>query len=673
MNNKVTHESLESNASGNSSEPRTDSQASSSATQKNIIVIGTGPVGIRAARMLKGQNPHNTILVFGEEAVSPYNRIQLSLYLLGEVSRKSLDTPVTLDANNDIRQYIGKKITHIDRKKRVVTDENCQTYGYDNLIIATGSQAYRPNTPGNQLINVFTFRTLADTEALIRRKQEGHAVYIIGSGPLGIEAALGMKTRENRVYLQARNYLLDSSLDAKSQDILADNLKTAGIHVIKDENTEAILGTDKVIGVELTSGRIIECDTVIFCTGVTANTTLAEAAGLEVNKGILVNDTMQTSDRYIYAVGECSEHKGLTYGVVAPGFEQVSSMITHVAGQNMPYTGSLANIKLKFGSQSSALIGNFKDANCESFVYANRLKGIYRKIFLKDQVLVGYVHIGSWSELSQLQISQASGQKIRQKNCQQFVESGFLWSEPKSIHIKDQPEEYIVCLCESVTRGTLSKAMESGNRTIDSLCSATSAGITCGSCKPLLAEMLDAPAPNLVMRHHKSIYVLSIIAIILMAAIVVLNPINIGQSVQLTWQLEKLWFDNTWKQISGYSLLILSLLAGGISVRKRWKKLNVGHLDDWRHIHSLIGVIALLALMIHTGMRLGHNLNLALMLVFLAATLTGSLVGVFMARNHHWTDLKLRKHRAWWSRVHYTLLWMLPALLSYHILAVYFF
>ena len=103
------------------------------------------------------------------------------------------------------------------------------------------------------------------------------------------------------------------------------------------------------------------------------------------------------------------------------------------------------------------------------------------------------------------------------------------------------------------------------------------------------------------------------------------------------------------------------------------KKLNVGHLDDWRHVHAIIGVIALVTLMIHTGMRLGHNMNLALMLVFLAATLTGSLVGVFMARNHHWTDLKLRKHRAWWSRVHYTLLWTLPALLIYHILAVYYF
>lgn len=641
----------------------------------NIIVVGTGPVGIRAARMLLGQNPSHRILLFGEEPVSPYNRVQLSLYLSGEVQRDALNMLPQNTAPQDqgFETHYGRKITHIDRKNRTVSDDAGNQFGYDKLIIATGSRARLPDLPGNTLGNTFTFRTLDDTESLLERKQKSHSVYIVGSGPLGIEAALGMKTRENRVYLQARNYLLDAALDEKAQDILCDSLQTAGIQVIANDDTKAILGHDTVIGVELQSGRIIECDTVVFCTGVTANTFLAQTCGLEVSKGILVNDVMQTSDPHIYAVGECSEHRGQTYGVVAPGFEQVSSMITHVSGQHMPYTGSPANIQLKFGNQSSALIGQVRDPNCDTYVYANRLKGIYRKLFIQDQQLVGYIYIGSWSELPLLQQAQSSASRLKVKQLQQFVDTGFLWEAEKPVHIKDQPEEYIVCLCENVTRGTLSKAMEGGNRTMDSLCQATKAGVTCGSCKPLLAEMLDAPAPNLVMRHYKSIYWYSIIAIALMLATVFLKPIGIGESTQVSWQLEKLWFDNFWKQVSGYTLLFLSLLAGGLGIRKRWKKLNFGHLDDWRYVHSIIGVLALVVLMIHTGMRLGHNLNFVLMAVFLAATLTGSLVGVFMARNHHWTDLKLRKHRAWWSRVHYTLLWMLPALLTYHILAVYFF
>ncbi|WP_390591045.1 FAD-dependent oxidoreductase [Simiduia litorea] len=639
----------------------------------NIIVIGTGPVGIRAARMLKGQNPSHNILVFGEEATTPYNRVQLSLYLYGEVSRDALNLPTKSELEDDIRYHFGKKIVVIDKENRLIIDQHGQSYLYDKLILATGSKAVFPDLRGKTLTNTFTFRTLEDTDNLLARKKHGHGVYIIGSGPLGIEAAIGMKTRDNRVYLQARNYLLDPSLDKKAQEILGDSLQTAGIYVIEGDNTENILGSEHVIGVELSSGRIIECDTVIFCTGVTANKALAESAGLATNRGILVNDVMQTSDPHIYAVGECSEHGGKTYGLVTPGFEQVTAMSTHVAGNALPYTGSNTNIKLKFGSQSSALIGNVIDANCETVVYANRLKGIYRKLFLINQALVGYIYIGNWAELSQLQQAHVSATRIKAKNLEQFEQTGFLWDDPKPTHIKDQPEEYIVCLCENVTRGTLTKAMESGNRTIDSLCSATNAGVTCGSCKPLLAEMLDAPTQNLVMRHYKSIYWYSILAIALMVTTVMLNPIGIGESSQVNWQLEKLWFDNFWKQVSGYSLLLLSLLAAGISIRKRWKKLNVGHLDDWRYVHSIIGVIALVMLMIHTGMRLGHNMNFVLMVVFLAATLTGSLVGVFMARNHHWTDLKLREHRAWWSRVHYTLLWMLPALLSYHILAVYYF
>jgi nitrite reductase (NADH) large subunit len=658
--------------------PATPISASNNAAQVglNIIVVGTGPVGIRAARMLKGQNPSHRILLFGDEPVSPYNRVQLSLYLSGEVSRATLDimpSQTDADQSEGLETHYGRKITHIDRKARAVSDDAGHVFHYDKLILATGSRARLPDLPGNTLRNTYTFRTLDDTESLLERKQVSRSVCIVGSGPLGIETALGMKTRENRVYLQARNYLLDAALDEKAQEILCDSLQTAGIQVIANDDTKAILGHDYVIGVELQSGRIIEADTVVFCTGVAANTYLAQACGLDVSKGILVNDVMQSSDPHIYAVGECSEHRGQTYGVVAPGYEQVSSMITHVSGQHMPYTGSAANIQLKFGNQSSALIGQVRDASCDTYVYANRLKGLYRKLFIADHQLVGYIYIGSWHELPTLQQTQASGARLKAKQLTQFSTTGVLWEADKPIHIKDQPEEYIVCLCESVTRGALSNAMEHGNRTMDSLCQATNAGVTCGSCKPLLAEMLDAPAPNLVMRHYKSIYWYSIIAIALMLATVFMEPIGIGENTQLSWQLEKLWFDNFWKQVSGYTLLFLSLLAGGLGIRKRWKKLNFGHLDDWRYVHSIIGVVALVVLMIHTGMRLGHNLNLVLMIIFLAATLTGSLVGVFMARNHHWTDLKLRRHRAWWSRVHYTLLWMLPALLTYHILAVYFF
>ncbi|WP_081640117.1 FAD-dependent oxidoreductase [Simiduia agarivorans] len=645
------------------------------AKHQSLIVIGSGPVGIRAARMLAGQNPSHRVTVFGEEPHAPYNRVQLSLYLSGEVGRDSINIGERSETStNTQEQWVNSRIVEIDRRQKRVVDENHKSWPYDILVIATGSTAVVPDIPGIDLENVLRFRTLADTESLLERKEQSHGVFVIGSGPLGIEAALGMKTRENRVFLQARNYLLDPSLDKRAQEILADSLETAGVHVLQGDPITHIKGQDgKVIGVQLESGKLIECDTVVYCTGVTPNTGLAKDAGLETARGILVNDVMQTSDPAIYAVGECAEHGGQTYGVVAPGFEQVSPMSTHVSGFAMPYKGSPGNIQLKFGSQPSALIGDVNNPHARSYVYANRLKGIYRKLFVINQRLIGYIHIGRWDELPSLQEFLTTEQKIKTRSLLQFDKSGNLWRDSAQKHVKDQPDDYIVCLCESVTRGTLTSAMEGGNRTMESLCGATKAGVTCGSCKPLLAQLLDAPAPNLVMRHYKPIYWFSVVAIVLMAMTVLFKPIGIGESAQVTWQLEKLWFDNFWKQVSGYTLLALSLLAAGLSIRKRWKKLNVGHLDDWRYVHSIIGVIALAVLMIHTGLRMGNNLNFVLMAVFLAATLTGSLVGVFMARNHHWTDLKLRQHRTWWSRVHYTLLWMLPALLGYHIFAVYYF
>ena len=211
-------------------------------TSAHIIVIGTGPVGIRAAKMLKGQNPSHKILVFGEENSAPYNRVQLSLYLHGEISRNDLFTPQHSSSDEGIDYYIATKIISINKDKKTIIDQNGNTYHYDKLILATGSKAVIPDIPGNTLVNTLTFRTIEDTDNLITRKSLSHSVFIIGSGPLGIEAAIGMKTRDNRVYLQARNYLLDSSLDQKAQEVLADNLSTAGIQVIENDNITSIIG-----------------------------------------------------------------------------------------------------------------------------------------------------------------------------------------------------------------------------------------------------------------------------------------------------------------------------------------------------------------------------------------------------------------------------------------------
>ncbi len=638
-----------------------------------VIIIGNGPVGVKAAQLILNESDYHHVVIFGDEKFSPYNRVQLSLYLSGKVDRQQLANPISLKQSERLTEFYGKRVVNIDFKRRIVVDDTGYQQHYSKLIIATGSKAFVPPIEGMDKPNVYTFRTLDDANKLISCRKSKQHIYVIGSGALGLETALAMKTPSNRVSLEVRDKLLSRQLDNRADKILHERILSSGIDIVHRDPVARVCGDSEATAVELTSGKKIDIDALVVCAGIRPNTQLVANTSIKVNKGILVNDFMETSEANVYAIGECAEHKGATYGIVAPGFEQAETCVKHILGSYHKYRGSINNLQLKIQQHRTSIFGSIDHQEATTYSFSNRLKGVFRKLLVHQNVIIGMVVIGDWSEENQVKAYIQNKQKIANKRLLNFEKDGFLWDEAESTSILKQPADYIVCLCESVTRGQLSKAMDEGNRTIETLCQKTGAGLTCGSCKPLLGEMLEVPLPNLVMRHHKLIYACSIFSLLLIALLFFSTPIAASISVQATWKVEMLWYDNFWKQVSGYTLLGLCVLGGAISARKRWKKLKVGNLDNWRLFHAVVGVIALLILIIHTGFRLGNNLNLALMLVFLAATTTGSLVGVFMSKNHHWTDLKLREHRKWWSRVHYTLLWLLPALLAYHIFAVYYF
>lgn len=639
-----------------------------------IIIVGNGPVGIKAAQLLLAKSVDSKVVIFGEERESPYNRVQLSLFLAGKVSESELDNPVLYKQHENLKEVRGRKIIAIDRANQSVTDNFGEVTYYSKLILALGSTPVTPEIENIDIEGVHHFRTLADTKCLIARREDSKNFFIVGSGPLGLETATAMKQPSNQVHLLVRSKLLTKEMGDRAQQILTDHVEASGINVVYHNPIKRVIGESKVEQVELVNGELIDCDCLIFCVGVKPRIGIAEQARIETRKGIVVDEFMRTSDENIYAIGECCEFNDVTYGIVSPGFSQAKTCIEHIDGCLQKYQNESAHVEVKFVDYPTGYYGDLMAEEDGCFRYANRLKGIYRKLIIKKGRLVGAIVMGPWEEEETLKYGVKKKQKITLKALREFEKTGIIFGkEPEQKKVKSLPHDYIICLCEGVTRGELSEAIQSGCRTVETLGQRTCAGTVCGSCKPMLMDLLDEPAPNLVMRHQKPVLIASVISILFIFVTVFFQPLSIADTVQLSWHFEKLWFDNFWKQVSGYSLLGLCLIATALAVRKRWKRLNVGHVDSWRYAHSIVGILALLVLMVHTGMRLGENLNFTLMATFIGATLTGSLVGVFMARNHHWSDFKLRKHRLWWSRVHHTLLWMLLPLLGFHILSVYYF
>jgi nitrite reductase (NADH) large subunit len=637
----------------------------------NIVVIGAGPSGVKVATELLNKSDTVSIKIFNAEASNPYNRAQLSYFLAGELDRSDLNNSLPIVPPRLIK-FDDCRVHSLSIKEKLVVDQHGNKHEYDKLILAAGSYVNATHIAGDDKSGVYFFRSMEDAEELLRRRRLNQDVYVVGSGPLGIETALAMKTQLNKVYLQVRKTLFAPELDDDARGVLADYIRSIGVTIIEGDLAEQICGGDSVTGVRLNSGKEIAVSSVVMCTGVSASTKIADNTAIEVNNGILVDDFMRTNCDGIYAIGGCAEHSGVIHGLISSCYEQAETCVCHILSKAIPYSGKPGELQFKFRDFSSQVLGNVNHQSAESIVFKNTLRNVHRKLYIVNRRIVGAVIIGDWSELGRVAGMITSKEKLPFGTRSQFLKAGKLWNEGE-ISILDQPESYIVCLCKGITRGEISKSMEAGNRSLAGLGKELEAGVTCGSCQPLLMAMLHEPVENLIMRHHKAIYWASLVSIALIILTFFAPKLPFDRSVQFAFQFEKIWYGSLYKQTTGYVLLGLVLLSAAISARKRWKKIAYGNLDNWRFVHTVIGLVALLALIVHTGFRLGENLNLALMIVFLLVTFTGSLVGFFMSRNHHWTDLKLTQHRAWWSRVHYGLLWLLPALLTFHILSSYYF
>ncbi len=638
-----------------------------------IVVIGSGPVGLRVAGKIIESDPDTNIILYGDEPWDPYNRVRLSSYLAGETNL--FDLQINID-NKKIVKRFNCRVDKIDRENKTVTDANGIVQGYSKLVIATGSQAHVPDIKGIERTGVYTFRNMTDATSLLARSKETKKVIVLGGGVLGLEIAKAVSRFNAEVLVIDHNeHVMFRQLDSTAASYLHNHLSAHNINFMLSERITEVIGDPTLTAVRLSDGHILECDTLVLATGIRSNTQLALAAGLNVGRGINVNDKLQTSDPDIYAVGECAEHNDTVYGLVNPGFEQAAVAAHTITGKPASYTGSVQVTNLKVVGETVFSLGRVGEAAATHRLgektYEDTVSGIYRKIIVHRDRIVGVIAIGPWAELGRIQKTILYKKRVWPWQIARFKKSGELW--PGNDDIAQWPAATTVCNCIGVSRGAISQHISAGCKTVEDVSCKTGASTVCGSCRPLIVQLLgstEKPKPSL---GYKLLAIAAFFAFVFALFSINSPVVSYAKTVQVPWQWDMLWRESLFKQISGFTLLGLTILALLLSIRKRIKVIKIGDFAIWRILHALLGAVTLLVLVAHTGFRLGNNINMLLMLSFVGLIIIGSMAAGVIAFEHKISMALARKLRNQSIWLHILLFWPLPALLAFHIIKTYYF
>ena len=398
-----------------------------------IVIVGTGPVGMQFVHELVSRNIDKDIVVYGSEPVQPYNRVKLSDYLAGEAYRETLHIDETYSDMANIEYRYNCAVEWVDKKAKTITDADGRVQRYDSLVLVTGSVPFVPMFGNRQYEGVYTFRTLTEADELLSRKARTRHTVVIGGGLLGLETARAMQKYNTEVTIVEHNsWLMMQQLDEQGAALLRELVESSGINVVLNDSVVSVTGNRRVEGITLRSGKNIACDTVIVAAGVRPNIALASDAGLVFRKGIRVDDHLQTSEKDIYAIGECAEHNEYVYGLIKPAFEQATVLADRLTGGDLIYVGSTSATQLKVMSQSVFSAGRTgvdeeASTSVKEYTFLDKEEGIYRKIRVFGVYIVGAIAVGKWHQ-SQL-INEAIMEKRRIWFWQllRFSYSGNIW------------------------------------------------------------------------------------------------------------------------------------------------------------------------------------------------------------------------------------------------------
>lgn len=367
-----------------------------------LVIIGNGMAATRLVEELtiRAQGRY-AIAVVGDEPSLAYNRVLLSSVLAREVAEEDIDLKTAAWwRDRGVTLVYGRRAIEIDTRGKFVRLRGGAKLGYGKLVIATGSEAVRLPLPGADLPGVVTFRDKADVGTLLERARPGARAVVIGGGLLGLEAAYGLvKAGMDVSVVHLMDRLMERQLDARAGALLKESMEARGIEVLLNAESDAIQGRRKVAGLRLKDGRTLPADLVVMAVGIRPNVRLARAAGLDVGRGIVVGDDLQTSSPDVYALGECAEHRGVCYGLVEPAYEQARVLARTLAGEEARYSGSLLSTNLKVSGVSVFSAGDFLgEPDTEPVVLSDAGRSTYRKLVIGDGRLKGAVLVGDTAD-----------------------------------------------------------------------------------------------------------------------------------------------------------------------------------------------------------------------------------------------------------------------------------
>ncbi len=467
-------------------------------SKERLVVIGNGMAGCRAVEEILTLEPDRyAITIFGAEPRVNYNRIMLSPVLAGE---KTFDEIVINSVEwyeeNSITLVSGDPVVHIDRDAGQVVSRGGRVETYDKLLLATGSDPFVIPVPGKDLDGVVTFRDLDDVETMLEAANTSKKAVVIGGGLLGLEAAHGLSLRGMDVtVLHLMPTLMERQLDEAAGFLLKSELEGRGMTIMTGADTAEILGKDgRVSGVRLKDETQIDADLVVMAVGIKPNGTLAKSAGIDVERGIVVDDHMVTNDPNILAVGECIQHRGACYGLVAPIWDMCRSLAAGLNQAPKGYEGSVTSTKLKVSGVDLFSAGDFSGGeDCEDIVMRDASRGIYKRVVVKDDKIIGAVlygdtQDGNWyfdllkkeEDVSDIREALIFGQAFA---------SGGATLDPKAA-VAALSDDAEICGCNGVSKGQVVGCINEGASSVAAVRSTCKASASCGSCTDLVESLL---------------------------------------------------------------------------------------------------------------------------------------------------------------------------------------
>ncbi len=463
--------------------------------RSKLVVIGNGMAGARLVEELlgRGGGERYRVTVFGDEPYGNYNRILLSSVLAGTHAANDIFiNPLAWYRDQGVTLRAGVRVTTIDTAGKRVLGADGSVEGYDKLVIATGSSAFVPpmggiSAEGGRLREgVFVFRTLDDCNAISEYAARCKKAVVIGGGLLGLESARGLLERGLEVHVvHLMSHLMELQLDPRGGAILQRTLEGMGLRVHLGKSTREVLGEERVTGVRFADGETLDCDLVVIAAGIRPNVALAREAGLLVERGIVVGDDLATPDDHdVYAIGECAQHRGRIYGLVAPLWEQAQVLARRLSGQDprAAYGGSKVATKLKVMGIELAVMGAREQSGeaDEEIHFEDAARGVYKKLVLREGRLAGAILLGDASSAPTLLQAFDRAQPVGERPSELLFPAV---NEAKPRNVLHLPDDAQICNCNGVSKGRIAHAARNGHRSVAAVCAATRAGTGCGSCK----------------------------------------------------------------------------------------------------------------------------------------------------------------------------------------------